>query len=247
MTAHASLWSATPAPRERPSGLRLVARRRAPRVVVVIPAYEAGETIAAVAKGFLRVAQEVIVVDDGSRDNTSEAVSTLRHPRLHLVKSAYNGGVGAATKLGIPLALALGADIIVKADGTERADGPCGTDCIGSCHRSSPAKLTLRRATSIRASGRRSRACRSVRLLGEPMALGYLFRLRHVAVASLRSRERLLLAWQGRRFFAASTCRKARIGTASKSACCSSSRRRGRAWWMCQCLRDTRERAEVIC
>jgi len=91
-------------------------------VAVVIPAYEAADTIPGVVSGVLRAlpGAAVYVVDDGSRDKTGDkagevgrgkGVTVLAHPR--------NLGKGAALRTGIGRALADGARVVVTLD----ADG----------------------------------------------------------------------------------------------------------------------------
>jgi glycosyltransferase involved in cell wall biosynthesis len=69
-------------------------------LTVIIPAYNEGDAIARVIGKVreLRPAAEVLVVDDGSRDNTAEVAGVsgarvIRHP--------YNKGNGAAVKTGL--------------------------------------------------------------------------------------------------------------------------------------------------
>lgn len=87
-------------------------------VAVVIPAYQAAATIAAVVSRTSRAVPgaTVYVVDDGSRDETGEegtgkGATVLVHPR--------NLGKGAALATGIAAALEGGAGVIVTLD----ADG----------------------------------------------------------------------------------------------------------------------------
>jgi glycosyltransferase involved in cell wall biosynthesis len=85
------------------------------RVAIVIPAYQAARTIAAVVAG-ARTAGPVHLVDDGSTDGTGDVgrgtgATVLRH--------RTNRGKGAALATGIAAALAAGAHVIVTLD----ADG----------------------------------------------------------------------------------------------------------------------------
>jgi glycosyltransferase involved in cell wall biosynthesis len=86
-----------------------------PREYIVIPAYNEATRLPGVLKRILHLGYEhIIVVDDGSSDNTSDVardhgVSVVRHP--------INLGVGAATQTGIAFALRNGARYIVTLDG----------------------------------------------------------------------------------------------------------------------------------
>jgi glycosyltransferase involved in cell wall biosynthesis len=86
--------------------------------LIVIPAYEEGARLAGVLEAVARagLACEVVVVDDGSRDETSLVAAragarVLRHP--------FNLGYGAALQTGYKYALERGAAIVVQLD----ADG----------------------------------------------------------------------------------------------------------------------------
>lgn len=85
------------------------------RVAVVIPAYQAAGTVAAVVNG-ARVAGAVYVVDDGSTDGTS---GVARGAGATALRHETNRGKGAALATGIAAAVAAGADVIVTID----ADG----------------------------------------------------------------------------------------------------------------------------
>jgi len=86
------------------------------RTWIVVPAYNEGRRLTVTLRGLRRAYENIVVVDDGSRDETSrtalaEDVWVLRHP--------LNCGQGAALQTGIDFALAQGADAIVTFD----ADG----------------------------------------------------------------------------------------------------------------------------
>ena len=82
-----------------------------PALTVVVPAYNEAATIEGVLEDLLQVAEqqhwEVIVVDDGSSDETSKILAALesRTPPpavlFHVVRHGRNRGYGAALKSGI--------------------------------------------------------------------------------------------------------------------------------------------------
>lgn len=91
-------------------------------VSVVIPAYNEGENIGNLLEKLIKQPEyEIIVVDDGSTDNTAEIVSKFGN--VHLIRHPYNIGNGAAVRKGIQNAR---NDIIVCMD----ADGQHDPDEI---------------------------------------------------------------------------------------------------------------------
>lgn len=81
------------------------------RICVVMPAYNAGRTLAqTVAELDRTIADDVIVVDDASRDDT---VAVARQLGLHAIVHPRNRGYGGNQKTCYTEALARGADIVV--------------------------------------------------------------------------------------------------------------------------------------
>lgn len=93
------------------------------KTVAIIPAYNESSRIAATIADALSYVDAVVVVDDCSRDTTSEAA---HEAGAHVVTHAINRGQGAALRTGTEFALRrLGADIVVHFD----ADGQmCGEE-----------------------------------------------------------------------------------------------------------------------
>jgi glycosyltransferase involved in cell wall biosynthesis len=81
------------------------------RLVVVMPAYNAertiAQTLAEIPAGFV---DEVILVDDASRDKTTEVARSLG---LHTIRHEKNRGYGGNQKTCYRAALERGADIVV--------------------------------------------------------------------------------------------------------------------------------------
>ena len=92
------------------------------QISVVIPAFDEAESLPGLLARLvpeleaLTGAAEVIVVDDGSRDGTAEAVRALGLPGVHVERLRVNRGKSAALRTGLGLAK---GDVIVLMD----ADG----------------------------------------------------------------------------------------------------------------------------
>jgi len=92
------------------------------RVHVVIPAYNVAPHLGAVLRGIPDFVDTVTVVDDGSTDDTTEAAKRVGDPRVTVLGSPANEGVGGAMARGFEHALAQGDGIIVKMDGDGQMD-----------------------------------------------------------------------------------------------------------------------------
>jgi len=98
------------------SDTKVTSDRLPPDVFVVVPAYNEAPRIGPVLEKLLEVASTVVVVDDGSRDNTSDVAR--RYP-VWLLRHVVNLGQGAAIQTGITFALQKGALFVATFD----ADG----------------------------------------------------------------------------------------------------------------------------
>ena len=86
------------------------------KVVAVIPAYHESKRISSTIEGVFPYIRDILVVDDGSMDDTGKRA---HEAGAHVLRHAINRGQGAALKTGTEAALRYGADMIVHID----ADG----------------------------------------------------------------------------------------------------------------------------
>jgi polyprenyl-phospho-N-acetylgalactosaminyl synthase len=89
------------------------------KIFAVIPAYNEASRIASVVADASKHVQKVIVVDDGSSDETAlnaqkAGAVVIRHPD--------NSGAGAATMTGLEAARRMGAEAVVTLDADEQHD-----------------------------------------------------------------------------------------------------------------------------
>jgi glycosyltransferase involved in cell wall biosynthesis len=84
------------------------------KVTVVIPAYNEATTIRTLAVAVLERGLELIVVDDGSSDDTAAQLEGLS---LQLIQHQENRGKAASLRRGMDAALSGGADGVLTMDG----------------------------------------------------------------------------------------------------------------------------------
>ncbi|WP_254508524.1 glycosyltransferase family 2 protein [Anatilimnocola floriformis] len=89
------------------------------RIAVILPAYNEAARITQTLNSMPEYVRHIIVVDDCSRDATSDVVRSLAEndPRIELVRHEKNQGVGGAMISGLTRARELHAQIAVKMDG----------------------------------------------------------------------------------------------------------------------------------
>ncbi len=89
-------------------------RFRQLKACVLIPTYNNAGTLAAVLNDVLTYTQQVIVVNDGSTDNTAEILKEF--PQVHAVNYTPNKGKGMALRTGFKEAVRLGYDHAITLD-----------------------------------------------------------------------------------------------------------------------------------
>ena len=100
---------------------RAIAQDAAPDegIWIVVPAYNEARTIRGLAEAALALCVRVLVVDDGSSDDTAEQLNGLP---LTLLRHAVNRGKAAGLRTAFAHALALGATCVVTIDGDGQHD-----------------------------------------------------------------------------------------------------------------------------
>lgn len=96
------------------------------KLIIQIPCYNEFDTLALVLSGLPKQidgidAIETLVIDDGSKDGTSEKARSLGV--THIVRHTRNRGLAATFRTGINASLQMGADIIVNIDGDNQFRG----------------------------------------------------------------------------------------------------------------------------
>ncbi len=87
------------------------------KTVAVIPCLNEEKFIADIVKRTLKYVDSVVVIDDGSKDRTSEMAGDAGS---HIIRHETSRGVGAATRSGIEWAIKQDADIVVTLDGDDQ-------------------------------------------------------------------------------------------------------------------------------
>lgn len=97
-------------------------------IAVVIPSYNAADSLPAVIRGIPDFIDHIVVVDDGSADQTADAARKTLDRRLTVLVHEKNQGVGGAVLTGYRKAADLGFDVLVKMD----ADGQMKPELLPS-------------------------------------------------------------------------------------------------------------------
>lgn len=92
---------------------------RAFKPAALVPAYDAEATVGEVVRGLLRCVPRVLVVDDGSRDETAKAA---RSAGAEVLQLSANGGKGVAIRMGLKQLLASDITHVAFVDGDGQHD-----------------------------------------------------------------------------------------------------------------------------
>ncbi|MBC8276002.1 MAG: glycosyltransferase family 2 protein [Chloroflexi bacterium] len=85
-----------------------------PKIIAAIPCLDEEQFISDVVTRARRYVDKVIVIDDGSTDNTSEAAKSAG---AHVIRHEIRQGAGAATRSAFEAAITDGADVLITLDG----------------------------------------------------------------------------------------------------------------------------------
>lgn len=88
-------------------------------IMAIIPAYDESQNIAEIVAETSKYVSSVIVVDDGSHDNTAELAASMN---AKVIRNRYNAGKGASLKRGLVECLKYNPDIVVTLDGDGQHD-----------------------------------------------------------------------------------------------------------------------------
>lgn len=114
-------------------------RDRDKDVIAIIPAYNEAGTIRRVATRTLHYIERVVVVDDGSTDQT---VASLRELPVTMLRHTQNLGKSAALRRGMQYAVAQGASAIITLDGDGQHD-PADIPALLAMHRRNPRAIVV--------------------------------------------------------------------------------------------------------
>jgi glycosyltransferase involved in cell wall biosynthesis len=94
-------------------------QRMQPKITAVIPAYNEEKTIRQVVEGAKKHASEVLVIDDGSQDATTQLAISVG---AMVIRIPRNQGKGSALSIGLTTAALNGSNVIVCLDGDGQHD-----------------------------------------------------------------------------------------------------------------------------
>ena len=82
--------------------------------LTALPVYNEGQHVLSVLREVEKYSPEILVVDDGSQDETAELLAQF--PRIHVCRHAHNQGYGAALRTAFQYSLQQGFEVLVTID-----------------------------------------------------------------------------------------------------------------------------------
>jgi len=92
------------------------------KIAIVVPAFNEARHIQRTLRGIPAFVDWIVVVDDGSKDATTQLAAESGDRRVLLLRHAHNRGVGAALKTGYQAAFDAGADVAAVMAGDGQMD-----------------------------------------------------------------------------------------------------------------------------
>ncbi len=92
------------------------------KIFIVIPFYNEQKHIVDVVKGLLKYKYTIVLVDDGSVDNSKLKIQNSKFQNVTLLTHKINLGKGAAMKTGAEYAFSKGAEAVIFMDGDDQHD-----------------------------------------------------------------------------------------------------------------------------
>jgi glycosyltransferase involved in cell wall biosynthesis len=92
------------------------------QITVLVPAFNESRHIEATLRAVPAFVDRILVIDDGSHDETASRAAGVADARVTVLRHAQNSGVGAALRTGYERAFEAGADIAVVMAGDGQMD-----------------------------------------------------------------------------------------------------------------------------
>jgi glycosyltransferase involved in cell wall biosynthesis len=92
------------------------------KIAVVVPAYNEARKIASMLRTIPGYVDDIVVVDDGSADQTVQCAKSVKDQRVTVFRHPINRGVGAAIATGYTVAFRNGADMVAVMAGDGQMD-----------------------------------------------------------------------------------------------------------------------------
>ena len=101
------------------------------KILALLPAYNEAAHLGKVLEEVKKQTADILVIDDGSKDNTAEIA---RESGVELLSRGYNCGKGQSLKDGFTWALERGYDAVIMLDSDGQHDPACIKDFIAKYH-----------------------------------------------------------------------------------------------------------------